>query len=49
MVYQEGNVLFNDVHVVKDQSDEETRCRHDMGHSFRLAANDLLYAPSQTG
>ena len=25
---------------------EETRCRH-IGYSFRLAARDLLYAPSQ--
>ena len=26
---------------------EETRCRHNMGYSFQLAARVLLYAPSQ--
>ena len=25
---------------------EETRCHHFMGYSFRLAARDVLYAPS---
>ena len=48
----EGNVLFNDAlntfylrlyglgYMVKDHSDSH------MGCSFRLAANDLLHAPS---
>ena len=34
-------------HMVKDHSDnerEETRCRHYVGYSFRLAARVLLYA-----
>ena len=33
--------------MVKDHlATEETRCRHSMGYSFRLAARVLLYGPS---
>ena len=51
-----GNVLFNDTlntfylrlydvgHMVKDHI-EETRYRHYMGYTFRLAAMVILYAP----
>ena len=40
--------LYGVGHRVKDHSDSrrETRCRHYMSYSFRLAARDFLYAPS---
>ena len=32
--------------MVHHSDNEETRCHHHMGYSFRLAAKDLLYAPT---
>ena len=42
--------LYSARYMVKDHSYsvEETRCRHYMGYSFRLAARDVLYASSHT-
>ena len=36
-------------HMGKDHSHrrEETQCHHYIGYFFRLAENNLLYAPSQ--
>ena len=61
LLLKEGNVLFNDALNIFYMASyiwqrtiqiarEETRCRHYMGYSFRLAAEGLLYAPpTQTG
>ena len=39
--------LYGVGNMVKDHSvNEETRCRHYIGYSFRLAVRDILYAPS---
>ena len=53
MLYNyEGNASFKDAHFIygnieKDHfAREETRFRKFMSYSFRLPANDLLYAPS---
>ena len=46
---KEGNVLFNDAlekYYLWYMAREETRFRHAIGYSFRLAARDLSYAPS---
>ena len=39
--YMASNIWLRTILIVR----KETRCRH-MGYSFRLAAKDLLYAPS---
>ena len=40
--YMASDIWYRTTHIAK----EETRCRHYMGYSFRLAARVLLYAPS---
>ena len=36
--------MVSNIHIER----EETCCGHYMGYSFRLAARDLLYAPSHS-
>ena len=40
--YMTSYICYRTIQIAR----EETRCRHYMGYSFRLAARVLLYAPS---
>ena len=40
--YMASDIIMGKSHTVR----KETRCRHLMGYSFRLAVKDILYAPS---